>query len=350
MRRFAWLSIACAAAVACAASTTSNKRVDDPGAPLPAGGAVDGAVPPFDAAALPPGPDGGAWHAIVSSSLGPTQVLYALSDVHGGYDRLAAMLASLSITGGVPPSPGAITWVAGDSIVVVAGDLIDKGPQPLEVIDALRALEVSAAAAGGTVIVLLGNHEAELFFDPHNSKATATDGIDKALAAAGIDPVVFASGGEPRGAWLRQRPLGAKVGGWFFSHAGNTKGRSVADLDLALRSAIANHPNYGDPELIGADSILEARDWYAPSGVAAANAAALGVEHVVFGHDPNALGGRGSVATAQSDLLMRIDCGMSPDVNDSAGCALRVRRDGTDEIAEDLSATGGVKEIFRGSP
>jgi len=287
-------------------------------------------------------------HAIVELDPEPTRVVYALSDIHGGYDRFAALLAGNHVIDGVPKTPAEVAWAAGDAILVVAGDLIDKGPQPVEVIDSLRALETGAAAKGGQVVVLLGNHEVEFFADPSNSKASGKDGFNKELAAENIDCGKVAAGVDERGAWLRDRPLGARVGKWFFSHAGNTKGRSVADLDKTLRDALNEASPFGGSEMVGDDSIVEARGWYGNPDVTKANATALGVAHFVFGHDPNALGARGSIATAQDGQLFRIDCGMSPDVDDSSGCILRIRHDGADVVAEQLKSDGSTENLFRG--
>ena len=274
-------------------------------------------------------------------------VVYAVSDVHGGYDRLAALLAKNGVIAAIPRSPDAAEWKAAGATLVIAGDLIDKGPSALEAIDLVRALETRAAAAGGAVVFTLGNHEAEFFVDPGNSKADGKDGFDAELRARGIDPVAVASGAEPRGKWLRERPFGAKVGGWFFAHAGNTSGRTVPDLESALRAAHDAH-DFNHDELVGPASLLEARGWYGDSQAAAANARALGAGHIVFGHDPNALGPRGAIATAESGLLFRIDCGLSPDVNDSKGAILRIRRDGASDVAESLDAEGTVLELWRG--
>jgi hypothetical protein len=288
---------------------------------------------------------------IASAPTSPkARTIFALSDIHGGYDRLVALLAGAGVAKAAPASPAALTWTGGDAVLVVAGDLIDKGPQPLEVIDGLRALETSATASGGKVVVLLGNHEAEFFVNPTNSKANGSDGFDRELASVQIDPNHCASGTDPRGAWLLARPFGARVGGWFFSHAGNTRGRSVTDLDAVLRAELTAHPTFDSAEIVGGDSILEARDWYNDPAVAPASARALGVAHIVFGHDPNALGDRGAIAVAQNNVLLRIDCGMSPDVNDSDGCILRVRRDGGMEIAEEVRANGPPRELFRAIP
>jgi hypothetical protein len=324
----AFLRVAAVVLVVAACASKSNGRPRDPTGVQPPPTAGEGAVVDVDLLTHP-------------------RVVYALSDVHGGYERLAVLLTAAGVIAGVPARPDAMVWAAADAVLVVAGDLIDKGPQPIEVIEALRALEKSAAAAGGLVIVLLGNHEAEFFVNPTNSKADGSDGIDRALEALNVDPYRFASGEDPRAAWLLARPFGARVGRWFFAHGGSTRGRTLAELDAALRADLTAHPTFDGAEIVGGESILEQRDWYADPAVAPANARALGVGHIVFGHDPNALGARGSIAVAQAGVLFRIDCGMSPMVNDSDRCVLRIRREGATDIAEELRASGPPREIYR---
>lgn len=320
-------ALAVLSVVASACASTSTGRPRDPAGVAPPSTATSGAVVDVDRAT--------------------PRTIYALSDVHGGYDRLAALLAATGLSRGVPERPDATTWAAGDAVLVVTGDLIDKGPQPIEVIDALRALEASAPAAGGRVVVLLGNHEAEFFVNPTNKKADGADGVDRELEALHVDPYRLAAGDDARGQWLLARPFGARVGGWFFSHGGSTHGRTLAELDALLRAELAAHPTFDSPEIVGDSSILEERGWYGDPAVAPANARALGVAHLVFGHDPNALGARGAIAVAASGVLFRIDCGMSPNVDDSTGCVLRVRRDGAGDVAEELRASGPPREIFR---
>ena len=272
--------------------------------------------------------------------------IYALSDVHGGYDRMIALLAAHGVIAEPPPSPDAIRWSAHDAILVVAGDLMDKGPSALEALAAVRALEPQAEAAGGRVVFTMGNHEAEFFDDPENDKATKSDGVDAEIHAHGLDPIAIASGRDPLGAWLRDRPFAVRVRGWFFSHAGHTRARSVAELERAIRDGITTN-DYDDAEAIGASSILEARDWYDTGGD---DARALGVAHLVFGHTPDALGARGEIAVAQGGLLFRIDCGLSPDVNDSDGRMLRIRTDDAGvETAESLDARGTVRVLWNGT-
>ena len=47
-------------------------------------------------------------------------------------------------------------------------------------------------------------------------------------------------------------------------------------------------------------------------------------------------------------MLFRIDCGMSPDVDDSKGKLLRIRSDAGSDVAESLDATGKVEPVWRG--
>jgi hypothetical protein len=96
--------------------------------------------------------------------------------------------------------------------------------------------------------------------------------------------------------------------------------------------------------VIGGSSILESKDWY---GARVANAQALGVAHIVIGHQPAAVGPAGKIAITTDGILLRIDCGMSPDVNDSEGDLLRVRSVGGKEVAESLDPTGLVEIIWQ---
>jgi hypothetical protein len=270
--------------------------------------------------------------------------LYALSDIHGGYDRLVALLARHGLIAAAPATPAAATWTGGDATLVVVGDLIDKGSQSLAVLDLVRALQASAPDHGGRVIALYGNHEAEFLVDATNSKASA---FDDELAAQGIDPRTIASGRDDRGVWLRQWPFGARVERWFFAHAGSTAGRTLAEEEDLLRAAITAH-DFNDPAIVGDASLLEARDWWQPAGVAQADLAALGVDHIVFGHTPSALGPSGAIAIDTSGALFRIDVGMSPAVDDSKGALLRITHDGADEVATELRADGTTRALWRG--
>jgi hypothetical protein len=247
----------------------------------------------------------------------------------------------------VPASPAATRWAAGGAALVVVGDLVDKGPEGLEVIEALRALADDASTKGGAVVVLLGNHEAELLADPQNGKAEGKDGIDVELRHDGLDPTTFARS-DPRATWLAARPFAAKIGDWFFAHAGDTGGKSAAELARAVEDGFGAH-GWSDAAVTGESSVLESRDWWSgDTDIGARYAAALGVRHIVFGHDPHALGADGAIAASADGALLRIDCGMSPDVDYSEGALLRITHAGADDTAEALLPDGSSVLLWKG--
>ena len=300
-----------------------------------------------DGSVTPTGRDWAKNPAIVE--IGSFTTLYAMSDMHGSYTDLLKLLSVWSLIPGNPATPGAATWSGGTATLVMAGDMIDKGPQAPEIIDFMRALEVSAAAAGGKVIVTLGNHEAEFLVDPMNSKATAVGGIDPELMAMSISPATYASGMDVHGKWLRERPFAVRVEKWFISHAGDTGNQTVAQLEAALRDAVDNHA-FNAPAVIGTSSILESKGWYtADATLAGRYATTVGAAHIVIGHTPSALGATGKIAadTAQATLV-KIDCGIAN--GDSAGAILRVVHAGANEVAEELKPSGTVTTppIYRG--
>lgn len=79
--------------------------------------------------------------------------LYVLGDTHGEYD---ALVEGLTAAGLIDES---LRWTGGRTHVVFAGDLTDRGPDVLALLWLVYRLEREAAAAGGAVHVLLGNHE-----------------------------------------------------------------------------------------------------------------------------------------------------------------------------------------------
>ena len=79
--------------------------------------------------------------------------LVAVGDLHGD---LAATRRVLRLVGAVDEDD---RWVGGDLTVVQVGDQTDRGPDERAVLDLLHRLEGEAAAAGGQLVVLHGNHE-----------------------------------------------------------------------------------------------------------------------------------------------------------------------------------------------
>ena len=270
----------------------------------------------------------------------PTQAarVWAVSDIHGGYDRLVALLEANGLI------DATLAWSGGDAHLYVLGDLIDKSTGGLTTVRFLIGLQAEAAAAGGEVVVTMGNHELEFLSDPYNDKSAAfvTD-----LADAGLDPKAVAEGADV-GGWMRGLPFGILDGDWFFSHAGNTGGRSIAQLAADIEVDLHTHHKTG-AALLDDDSLLEAQLWWEtgdPKATIDANLFALPAKHLVFGHDPNVLSTRGSLGQLYDARLFLIDTGMSPIVNDSQGALLLIERDGTTTTASAAFPTGAPGLIY----
>jgi len=274
--------------------------------------------------------------------------IYALSDPHGGAKELAALLAANHLASGTE-------WKGGTAILVVAGDLIDKGPDSLGVIDLLRALEPKARAKGGRVIVTMGNHEAEFLADPQNKKASSTgedaNGIDGELATKHIAPADLARGADAdgRGRWLIELPFAVRIKKWFFAHGGNTGGESIAALGKRLQASVDKN-GFGDKDITGKTSILEAQGWYGnqdKDDTGRRYADALGVKHIVFGHDPGAFGEHGHVLASKDGSLVKLDVAMG--LHDkravARGLLLHIVTKGND-TAEILDATGKAQPLL----
>ncbi len=160
------------------------------------------------------------WHGI--------QRVVAVGDVHGDYEQFVKVLQSADLI----DNHG--DWVGGKAHLVQTGDLVDRGPDTRAVLDLVMKLEKQAAAAGGGVHCLIGNHEAmDLYGDlryvsPAEFAAFRTDGN---AASTGIDEMHAAFGPDGiYGKWLRSQNAIIKIDGTVFVHAG--LGPKYADLSL----------------------------------------------------------------------------------------------------------------------
>jgi Calcineurin-like phosphoesterase len=78
-----------------------------------------------------------------------------VGDLHGEYDNFVQILQSPKV-GLVDEN---LSWIGGKAHLVQMGDVLDRGGRAKDILDLLMRLEKEAAAAGGMVHVLLGNHE-----------------------------------------------------------------------------------------------------------------------------------------------------------------------------------------------
>jgi Calcineurin-like phosphoesterase len=288
-----------------------------------------------------PARDWNRFPAVVDKST--NEEIVALGDVHGAYDRLLHLLQVGGIARADPKAKGGYAWAGGKRTLVSVGDLIDKGPQSLEVLDLMMSLQSGARAAGGDVIVTLGNHEAEFLARPGKKKKA--EEFERELSERHIDLHDVAEGRNAYGRFFLGLPVAARVNGWFFSHAGSTSGMSLTQIGDHFR-AVVDSGRWKNPFLIGDDSLLEARKWW-KGDVDDKDLAALPAAHIVFGHDPGAFRDKGTIQTKGGRLFL-IDVGMTPEFDYSKGALMLIdRKDGLD-VATSLDASGARREVWRG--
>ena len=78
----------------------------------------------------------------------------AIGDVHGDKD---AFVAVLKMAGMIDAQE---RWIGAKAHLVQIGDVPARGPQTRQAFDLLMKLETEAAAAGGKVHAIIGNHDA----------------------------------------------------------------------------------------------------------------------------------------------------------------------------------------------
>ncbi|MGA7239210.1 MAG: metallophosphoesterase [Bryobacteraceae bacterium] len=277
--------------------------------------------------------------------------LYAIGDIHGDYQRLVRLLIAAQIVPAAPATPSDVKWRAGAATLVVTGDMIDKGPRAVDVLRLLIALCAAARQSRGEVILLAGNHEAEFLAAPDARKAA--DFIAD-LNKSGYSPPQVAACQNDLGAFLCTLPFAARVGDWFFSHAGNTDGRTVGQIAADIRSGVGRD-GFATKQLTGPNSLLEARlgegnTWFAaPKGgekqLLASFAEALDAKHIVQGHQHNDVKFADGVERHTGEMFQRwgllflIDVGMSEGVGDSRGAALRIANGKAAAICADGAET-----------
>jgi hypothetical protein len=191
----------------------------------------------------------------------------AFGDVHGSADDLTRLLRAVGVI------DEDLRWSAGKSHVISLGDLLDRGAHSREVMDLLMRLQDEAAAAGGELHVVLGNHEAMnllgdlRYVTPAEFSAYEADepaGLRERLRADRVargevsseaefdrrfppgyfgHRAAFASDGR-YGRWLLGLPVAVVIDDTLFMHGGPSHlldGLSLDEINRRYRSALSEY-------------------------------------------------------------------------------------------------------------
>jgi bis(5'-nucleosyl)-tetraphosphatase (symmetrical) len=168
---------------------------------------------------------------------------YAIGDVQGCFGALEALLAR-------------VRFEPGRDRLWLVGDLVNRGPQSLQVLRFVKAL-------GSSAITLLGNHDLHLI--------AVAAGYAKPHRSDTLTPILQAPDRAELIDWLRRQRLAYAEGGYLMVHAGllpqwsaDDVLRLAGEVETVLRSATydsfvkamyGNQPPAWDEKLEGEDRL-----------------------------------------------------------------------------------------------
>ncbi len=165
--------------------------------------------------------------------------MYVMGDIHGQFPKMTAVLSDAGLI------DADHNWAGGEATLWFMGDYFDRGPDGIAAVDLIRALQPQAAAAGGRVGALLGNHDVLIMAAQRFGERPSGGPGGTFLSSWRIN------GGEERdlarltperAAWLRNLPAMALDGGRLLAHADATfyqvYGRSVTGVNQHIRAIL----------------------------------------------------------------------------------------------------------------
>lgn len=186
----------------------------------------------------------------------------AIGDVHGALDELVTVLRGTGL------ADEDLNWTGGKAHLVSVGDLIDRGDYGRQVMDLLMRLQGEAAAAGGAVHVVLGNHEVmnltgDLRYVSAGDYAQFGTEAPAGLPAGFLERrAAFAPDGE-YGRWLLSLPVAILVGDTLFVHGGVSARLEGLSLEEINASSLRDVRNFaaGWHALLAAGLLTDADDF-----------------------------------------------------------------------------------------
>jgi hypothetical protein len=174
----------------------------------------------------------------VASSWQGVERIVAVGDIHGDYEQFAGVLLSAGL---IDPSGN---WTGGKAHLVQTGDVVNRGPNSRQIMDLLMRLEKQAAAAGGAVHCLIGNHEA---MDVYGDLRYVSPGEFAAFAGPNAEANRIADAGQPgntvtaparpelnQAEWAKDHPPGFEELRAAFSQQG-VYGRWIRSHDAVVK-------------------------------------------------------------------------------------------------------------------
>ncbi len=192
-------------------------------------------------------------------------------------------------------------WIGGDSRLWFLGDLTDRGPDGIGVLDLVMSLQAQAADRGGEVGCLLGNHELMLLAahlpSGRRLRLVQHDGDDEAHAL--FRERWLGNGGQDTDSsrlteehlrWIAHLPAMTRVGDHLLMHADTVGylefGESVAAINAGIARLLSDPVDVEEIDRL--THLMTKRFAFASDDGKAAREflRTLGARQVVHGHSP----------------------------------------------------------------
>jgi hypothetical protein len=251
-----------------------------------------------------------------------------MGDLHGRPDVLLQALNDLGLVG----EDG--RWSGGRRRFIQAGDVCDRGPEGLVLMDLLMRLQEEVQAAGGEVVCLLGNHDlypVQAAGGIHQARSNwhcngggaafnewlGRMGRSDAGAEVAYPEAPYAeefygefAADRPYGQWLRAHAIACRAGEYVVVHGGWPPGgpESVEAANAAWAGAPVDTKALA-AALAPGGSLAEAYEllWarYQPAADVEAACLRLGCRGLIVGHTPVS-----GITSSCGGRLIQIDTGM----------------------------------------
>ena len=266
---------------------------------------------------LPPSP---AWVTLSTEQLrADFDTLWAVSDVHGRLEELDQLLVAANLI--TREGEDRVVWnrARPRQLLVVLGDYIDGGRDSVGVVLRFDQLSEQAAAAGSRVIALLGNHEAAFLADLKTADRHLLSSAHRRRAELGLHkrPTAEELSNSEFGRFLRGLPVVAFIGSWLFAHSGYIDAKDDRSAVQGYFARLASTWSHEGPErylaVLDPQSIVSDHNWWRRRSRRSrmkVRLAELGLDGLVFGHDPDALGFQDVIAMDPDGWFIKVDAGM----------------------------------------
>ncbi|GCF10704.1 metallophosphoesterase family protein [Dictyobacter arantiisoli] len=182
--------------------------------------------------------------------MGRSAPIYIVGDIHGHVRVLQRLLQEVYLINAQQH------WTGGTATLWLLGDLVDRGPDSIGVIDLVMRLQTEAAVVGGMVDCLLGNHEILMlgaYQFGRRSTGLSSNFITKWRRNGGAKADLAKLTMQHLN-WLNERPVMAQIDDTLLIHADSTfytrYGHSINEVNETFHALLKRSNTLAWEELI----------------------------------------------------------------------------------------------------